>query len=174
MNKKETRVKVKELRDGGMDTRQIVKELDSLELSTERIAYGLQISTTSVGAYKAHNTRAEQKASSPSNSNPKGEKGLEQYVGSDYVIVPTDQVVGKLNERELTKFTTLLDKIFATEGKPQRVEKATELTKDQIKGIVHGAKDAGVANDEIYEDKRLVGVSRTSITSYIAHWSRNN
>jgi len=90
-----------------------------------------------------------------------------------YIVIPTYEVLRKLNSREITTLTGLLEKIVeGNEEITPRINSQPNVDRDTIIDVVMEYKHRGKPNPEIYQDQRLQGVNDRVIRAYIMQFTK--
>ncbi len=152
-----------------METIDKVDELLRKGETNRYVAEALSISESSVRAYKANITKRR-------------DKKLEGYAASN-IVIPYE-ALEKLDFEQLSAFTEILDTLIRQgESKESGLERkvseggkgsdiAKPLPASEVREIIIELREEGFSNREIYGNFKLRGVSKESISAYLAHYSR--
>jgi hypothetical protein len=156
-----------------MKTRNKVKTLTNQGKSTEEIMNILGITRSSLGSYRAHLTRIDQ-------ANSFGK--LEHYMTSTYVVIPTENILEKLNPEQVVPFVEILDTLFGNSSLEKKIKETNgknnheleQLPESIAREVVIEYKNKGLSYEDILKDPRIKGVfSNESIRAYLAHYGRD-
>lgn len=136
--------------------------------SNAYIAKQLGISKESTAAYKAHITRRS--------SIKHASRKLQRYMTSPYIVIPSERVMERLKPEQVPLLLGILDTLLKNPGglEQKMSNNGSDIEEDRIRNIIVVCKKAGLSNDEVYEDVRLLemAVPVETIRAYLAHWTR--
>tara|TARA_Y100000310_G_C20686911_1_gene819607 strand:- start:2976 stop:3428 length:453 start_codon:yes stop_codon:yes gene_type:complete len=143
-----------------MTTRDKVGKLLNQGKSDDRICTLLNLTTGSLGAYKAQITR-------------ENKSKLDMYTHSDQIVISSESL-GRLSTRETSSLIGLLSVLVDSpdtteEPVSTKYSPGSKEELDYAREIVSGLKKSRCTNEEVYEHSKLRGIKKERITAIIAH-----